>query len=100
PLSPYPFCEPSATATSPSTLSLHDALPISSVSEYVTVPPWTSLEDAVIPTAVPLVTSSATVLASAVLASVGCDGATSLTAMVKSSEEHTTELQLPYDFVF
>ena len=56
--------------------------PASSLSEKVTVPPLTSLEVAVIPTRSPLAAPSETVLA-ALLPSVGCDGATSVTAIVK-----------------
>ena len=56
--------------------------PASSLSEKVTVPPLTSLEVAVIPTRSPLAAPSETVLVAS-LPSVGCEGATSVTAIVK-----------------
>ncbi|UCI06133.1 hypothetical protein FJ974_20220 [Mesorhizobium sp. B1-1-8] len=69
----------SATVTMPVTLSIVNPPPeVSPVSEYVTVPPLTSLEAAVIPTVAPLATPSETVLVAA-SPSVGCDGATSVT---------------------
>ncbi len=57
----------------------------SAVSEYVTAGPLTSIEDAVTPTVVPAEAPSTTELAVASL-SIGVDGATSVTPMVKVCE--------------
>ena len=55
---------------------------VSPVSDQVTAGPLTSVEEAVMPTAVPFAAPSATVLAAA-LESTGVEGATSVTLIVK-----------------
>ena len=52
-------------------------------SAYVTVPPLTSVDASVMPTAVPLAALNWTVPPVAPSESVGCDGATLVTAMLK-----------------
>jgi len=65
----------SFTVTTPVLASIWNRPPASSVSEYVTVPPCTSLDDAVTPTVSWARTPSETVLAPVSL-SLGCVGAT------------------------
>ena len=58
---------------------------VSPTSEYVTPGPFTSADEAVMPTSVLTAAPSATVLAAA-LASTGAEGATSVTLIVKVCE--------------
>src|SRR5215471_8221285 len=74
---------PFATVTTPVEASIANRPPASSLNVYVTAPPLTSDEDAVMPTAVPLPAPS-TMLLVAPFASLGTDGAASVTWIVKS----------------
>ena len=79
-----------ATVTTPVVELMAKRPPALSVRLKVTAGPFGSVEEAVIPTGVPLAAASATLLAAALL-SAGVEGATLPTLMVKESDE----LRLP-----